>query len=69
MSATQEFVDEMEREVLDARLGRELVALLSEHCGERGDSEGAVETLQRIIRERGALKAQHCGEWIGLSEV
>jgi hypothetical protein len=38
----------------EAALGRELVAILSHHCGERGDSESAVETLNRIIRERGS---------------
>jgi len=36
----------------DAKLGRELVEILSHHCGERGESEGAAETLIRIIRER-----------------
>ena len=34
-------------------LEQQLVSILSEHCGERGDSEGAVDTLRRIIRERG----------------
>jgi hypothetical protein len=42
-----------------------LVAILSEHCGEAGGefcgglgtSEGAVETLKRIIRERNEAKA------------
>lgn len=29
-----------------------LVQILQRYCGERGDSEGAVETLERIIRER-----------------
>lgn len=33
-------------------LGGALVAILSEHCGEAGESEGAVETLERIIKER-----------------
>lgn len=30
----------------------QLVHVLQEHCGERGDNEGAVETLRRIIKER-----------------
>ena len=33
------------------KLSNELVAILSEHCGETGKSEGAVETLKRILRE------------------
>lgn len=33
-------------------LEQQLLRILMEHCGERGDSEGAVETLQRIIDER-----------------
>lgn len=44
-----EWVKEQEAE---AKLGRELVAILQRHCGERGHSEGAVETLERIIQER-----------------
>ncbi len=48
----------LERQNGDTRLGRELVAILSNHCGERGDNEGAVETLQRIIRERDAARGQ-----------
>ena len=35
-------------------LGNKLVAILSYYCGERGDPEGAVETLNRIIMERAA---------------
>ena len=30
----------------------ELLAILSQHCGERGVDEGAVETLTRIIKEK-----------------
>jgi hypothetical protein len=37
-----------------AKLGQELVNRLAPHAGERGDSEGAVEVLTRIIRERDA---------------
>lgn len=33
-------------------LEKQLVAILQNHCGERGDNEGAVETLERIIKER-----------------
>lgn len=37
-------------------LESELLAILIKHCGERGDNEGAAETLKRIIKERdGAL--------------
>jgi len=43
-------------DVDDARLGRELVQVLQRHCGARGDSEGAVQTLERIIRERDAAE-------------
>lgn len=41
----------------DLQLGRELVGILQKHCGERGDSEGAVETLNRIIAERASAHA------------
>lgn len=34
---------------------KELIAVLIKYCGERGDNEGAVETLDRIIREREIL--------------
>lgn len=34
---------------------RALYKILFQHCGERGDNEGAVETLERIIRERDSL--------------
>ncbi len=36
-------------------LENELIAILGKYCGERGDSEGAVETLERIVREREIL--------------
>lgn len=35
----------------DAELGKQLLVILSNHCGESGVSEGAVDTLNRIIRE------------------
>lgn len=38
-----------------ASTGDILIHILSRHCGERGDNEGAVETLERIIREREIL--------------
>lgn len=33
-------------------LEQQLCEVLINHCGERGDNEGAVDTLCRIIRER-----------------
>lgn len=36
-------------------LEEQLVAILIKYCGERGDNEGAVETLERIIGERDLL--------------
>ena len=36
----------------DLKLLRELISILENHCGEHGDNEGAVETLNRIIKER-----------------
>jgi hypothetical protein len=48
------------REREDAAMGRQLVAILLSHAGERGVSEGAVETLHRIIAERDLFeKAEH----------
>lgn len=35
-----------------AALADELVAILMKHCGERGETEGAADTLNRLIRER-----------------
>jgi hypothetical protein len=40
----------------EAQLGRELCAILLPHAGERGQSEGAAEVLQRIIHERDVLR-------------
>ncbi len=34
---------------------QKLIEILSRHCGERGDNEGAIETLERIIKEREIL--------------
>lgn len=31
---------------------KELLAILQRYCGERGDNEGAIETLERIVSER-----------------
>lgn len=39
----------------ESTLEKELIAILIKHCGERGDNEGAVETLERIIGERDLL--------------
>ena len=36
----------------DEKTYNELISVLGQHCGQRGDNEGAVETLKRIIRER-----------------
>lgn len=38
-------------------LREQLVEILAAHAGESGDNEGAVATLDRIIRERDALAA------------
>ena len=38
--------------VRDSRLARQLVDLLSEVVGDHGESEGTVECLKRILRER-----------------
>ena len=37
------------------KLEDQLVEILSHYCGERGDNEGAVETLDRIVDERNLL--------------
>jgi hypothetical protein len=39
----------------------QLVDILSHHAGEHGDSEGVVETLERIIRERDGVSSQNAG--------
>lgn len=36
-------------------LESQLVSILSLYCGERGDNEGAIETLERLIKERDIL--------------
>jgi len=40
------------QQALDMKLLSELIGILQEHCGERGNSEGASDTLRRIINER-----------------
>jgi hypothetical protein len=35
-----------------------LINILMNHCGETGDNEGAVETLERIIKERDEYKME-----------
>ncbi len=39
-------------DVQQIKMIENVFSLLANHCGERGDNEGAVETLARIIRER-----------------
>ena len=39
----------------ETKLENQLVNILSHYCGERGDNEGAVETLERIVEERNLL--------------
>lgn len=40
---------------LAAKLYAELQTILMRHCGERGDNEGVIETLDRIVKERDIL--------------
>jgi len=49
------------------RLGEKLCQILMVHAGERGDNEGAVDTLLRILRERDSKmrQAQAVGTGIG----
>lgn len=35
-----------------SHLEQELISILFNHCGQRGQTEGAADTLRRIIRER-----------------
>ena len=42
------YIDKIE----ELNLLNKLISILENHCGERGDNEGAVETLKRIINER-----------------
>lgn len=41
----------MTKVVTDEELLYQLVKILSNHCGEDGDNEGAIATLERIIRK------------------
>jgi len=47
-------IEELKQRILknqeDAELCSKLVKILSNHCGEEGDNEGAVETLERLIK-------------------
>lgn len=52
---TKDEPSEMETAAADPALASALLRILSNHCGERGTSEGAVETLERIISERDLL--------------
>lgn len=51
----------------DARLGRELVAILTTVAGDGGETEGAAECARRVIRERDAARrdAEH---WRNIAE-
>ncbi len=40
---------------MESQLEKELVSVLMRVCGERGNSEGAVECLERILHERDLL--------------
>ena len=42
----------------DAKTHDELIAILQLYCGERDNSEGAVETLKRICAERATTQAR-----------
>jgi len=42
---------------LSEKAQREIIVSLSEYVGENGDSESAVEVLQRIIRERNDFRS------------
>lgn len=39
----------------DKELFKELIRILSMYAGERGDNEGAIEVLERVLRERNIL--------------
>ena len=54
-----EWIKELERA---ARLGNCLIAILQNHVSERGRSEGAIEVLKRIIKERDIVTKQR-NEW------
>lgn len=50
------------KEVSEHDLLRQLLDVLRKYVGERGDSEGAVEVLRRLIRERD--EAVYCWEFL-----
>lgn len=39
----------------ETKVEKELIAVLIRYVGERGDNEGAVEVLERIVQERDIL--------------
>jgi hypothetical protein len=47
----------LEGEGMDVENIHELIAVLSHHTGERGNNEGAIDVVKRIIRERDTLLA------------
>jgi hypothetical protein len=53
------FENEYQQTQKDICLLQELVSILQNHCGERGNNEGAAETLERIIRERDNWEKHH----------
>jgi hypothetical protein len=48
---------------VDSDLLSQLLHTLQDHCGETGESEGAVATLKRIIAERNDAKAENQRIW------
>lgn len=51
-------MEQNQRTCAGERLANALCSLLAKHAGERGDNEGAVETLERVLKERAAAKAE-----------
>lgn len=59
---TREALDEVVKRLAgDSELCAKLCQVLGNHCGERGQSEGAVETLERLIKERDYAR-EHAAE-------
>ena len=51
----------------NVELAMDLCRILCQHAGERGDSEGAEDTLRRIIRERELAFRHIINKELGLS--
>lgn len=45
----------MDNRIFTKETSDKIYQILQNYCGERGDSEGSVETLQRICEERDKL--------------